>query len=187
MSDSKHIMLAIGLFLAVLMLGGTTLVVPNAREVRAINDRIADLQFRSEGVEQTAALVEDLSRMMSDAQRKVNQDLKPIPSEPGIASMIRRLSLTIDGETVVDQTFNVGSVNEPLPEMYPAIRGVPVTMEMTSTFESIYAVLRTVESMDRLVRLRAFRVRAPENQVNGHGEPIIQTTLEIEAVYEEPQ
>lgn len=187
MSDSRHIMVAIGLFLAVLVLGGMTLVLPNAREVRDIRDRMANLQIRSEGVEQTAVMVEQLSRMMTDATRMIDSELKQIPEEPGIASMIRRLSLAIDGVTVLDQTFNVGTTAEPLPTTHPTIRAVPVTMEMKSTFESIDAVLRSIETMDRLVRLRSIRIRTVEDRVNHHGEPIIETALVVESVYEEAQ
>lgn len=185
MSDRRHIMLAVGLFLAVLALGGMTLALPNVREVWEIRERVADLTNRSEGVEQTTLMVEQLSKMVADAQRTVDADLKSIPNEAGIALMIRRLSLPIDGETVRDQTFSVGSVIEPLPETHPMIRAVPVTMEMKATFESTYAVLRTIESMERLVRLRSIRINSSTDAINRYGEPIVSTLLVLETVYEE--
>lgn len=186
MSDSRHIMLAIGLFLAVILLGGVGLIVPNAREVRDIRERVTDLTERSEGVEQTTEEVEQLSRMLAEARQTIETELKIIPEESGVTSMIRQLSLTIDRQTVLDQTFTVGSRTEPLPEAYPDIRAVPVTMEMKSTFGSVYAVLRAVESMERMVRLRTLRFRASDQpRVNQYGDPIVETVLVLEAVYED--
>lgn len=185
MSDKRHFMLSIGLFITVLVLGGVGLVLPNAREVHDIRDRIADLQSRSEGVEQTTAMVEQLSIMMTDAKQSIDAELKIIPEQSGVTAMIRELSLSIDSVRVLDQTFTVGSTIDPLPETHPSIRAVPVTMEMESTFDSIYAVLRAVESMDRLVRLRSMRIRAMGQQTNPQGDPIVETVLAIDAVYED--
>jgi hypothetical protein len=185
MSDSKHMMLAFGLFLAVLALGGVTLVWPNARQISQTRERIAELQTRSADVEQIAETVEKLSRMMRDAQQRVDRDAKIIADRPDVPSMIRRLSFPIDGEHVMDQTFNAGAVVEPLPESYPTIRAIPVTMEMKATFDSIYEVLHAVESLDRLVRPRTIRLRRDAEKVNRRGEPIIETVMVFDAVYEE--
>jgi Tfp pilus assembly protein PilO len=184
MSESRHVMLAVGLFFAVLVLGGIALILPNAREISNIRDREHDLQHRSKAIAQTGEVVAQLSRMLLDAQQTIDTELKQIPDEPGIASLIRRLSLAIDHETVLDQTFKVGAAIEPLPEAHPAIRAIPVTMEMKGTFDSTFAAIRSIESMDRLLRLRSIRTRTIEDQLKQHGQPIIETVIMIEAVYQ---
>ena len=189
--DQKHIALAVAAFFGVLGFGTMILVWPvwsNTKELRAeIKGLEAKMNALDAVTEQTTLLSEELH----DARTYLAQDLKRIPDAPNIADLMRRLSLRVDGVTVWDQTFTAGSQHAPLgvkregeADDAPDIRAMPLNIDMQATFDSVFALLQSAESMDRLVRIVSLRLHADRERLNRDGEPMLVATVGLDAIYE---
>jgi DNA-binding LacI/PurR family transcriptional regulator len=95
------------------------------------------------------------------------------------------LSLPIDARTVRDQTFTAGSpsaaaAGEDFPEL-----AVPLTVDMEATFDSVFALIRIAEQMDRLVRVASVRMAADRTE-DLEETPVLTATIGLEVIYEPP-
>lgn len=186
MNDRRHIALTVGSFVAVLLLGGGLLVWPAHREARSLDAQARDLYSRMANLEDTTAEVGRLINELAQARRYASENLKVITEGPEVADLMRRLSLRVDGATVLDQTFTTGSPIEAIPgEKGPQV--MPITIDMQARFDSIFAVIRATEAMDRLVRISSIRLvcnRETKGGTSNRDESILTASVSIEAIYD---
>ncbi len=190
MTDRKHIFGAVAALICVAILGTLTLAWPSYRQGMAIGQEIEELREKTQMLDASAAEVELLEMRLHEVQRQVNEDLKVIADSPDLADLVRRLSLTVDHETVIDQTFTAGS---PYALSLPAIddggskpMAMPVTIELAGTFESLYAILTAAEDMDRLIRIGTLRITCERSVTNdGRPLPVLNASVGLEAVFTE--
>jgi hypothetical protein len=185
MSNRKHLFLAIASALAVLLLGGAALVWPAHRQRVTICHSIADLERKISGLSDQTDAVERLADELEVVRQRMGDDLKLIPETPDSAGLNRILSLPIDARTVRDQTFTAGSptaaaVGEDFPEL-----AVPLTVDMEATFDSVFALIRIAEQMDRLVRVASVRM-AVDRTEDVEETPLLTATIGLEVIYEPP-
>jgi len=185
MTDSKHLFFAIAGALLVLVLGGALLVWPNYRETRAVRQEITKLQQKISALADQTGVVASLSDELKQARQRVEEELKFIPRTSDVAGLMRKLSLPVDGRTVLDQTFTAGSpcdaaVGETFTE-----RAMPLTVDLEATFDSVFALIRAAELMDRLVRVSSVRMAA-ERQGDGSGVPVLTASVGLEVIYDPP-
>jgi hypothetical protein len=194
MLDSKHILGALASFFCVVLFGSLALAWPGYRQVLSIDREIADLRGRTEMLDASTAEVERLEARLHEARRKVGEELKIIADSPDLADVMRRLSLPVDEDTVIDQTFTAGSpfamvlpgATTAEPTVGDRPMAVPVTIELSGTFESLFAILAAAESMDRLIRIGTLRVTCDRSERNSsRQQPILTSSIGLEAVYAE--
>ena len=69
-----------------------------------------------------------------------------------------------------------------MPDEQLPTRVQPLTVDMEARFDSIFALLRAAESMDRLLRVSSVKI-ACERRVAGV-QPLAKASIVLEAVYE---
>lgn len=185
MSDSKHLMIAVAGGLLVLLLGGALLVWPNYREARAIRQEVVELRGKISGLAGQTGKVEQLADELEAARRRVGEELKLVPETADVAGLMRKLSLPVDGRTVLDQTFTAGNPCDAVPGESFSERALPLTVDMEATFDSVFALICAAERMDRLVRISSVRVAA-ERPGDGPDVPMLTASVGLEVVYDPP-
>lgn len=185
MSDSRHLMIAVAGGLLVLLLGGALLVWPNYREAHAIQQEVLELRGKIFGLAGQTGKVEQLADELEVVRRRVGEELKLVPEAADVAGLMRRLSLPVDGRTVLDQTFTAGNPCDAVPGEDLNERALPLTVDMEATFDSVFALICAAERMDRLVRISSVRVAA-ERPGDGPDVPMLTASVGLEVVYDPP-
>lgn len=186
MWNSKHILLTVVVPVALLGGGIAVEIWPTYRHAQELRGEVTSLERKVEGLEGATDEVERLASQVASVQQQINGDLKIIPDQADIASIIRRLSLPVDGNTVVDQTFTTGASNPAVPnEADSTVEMTPLTVDMQANFDSVFALVRAVESMDRLIRVSSVRIECDreKDQRDYDGNPLVKATVGLEAIY----
>jgi Tfp pilus assembly protein PilO len=152
-----------------------------------LNHQILTLEEKMRGLSGHTSELERLAVEVSGLRKFVDNDLKAIPASADVASLIGRLSLPVDGTIVVDQTFTRGSVGPAIAGDDGPLRVMPVTIDMEATFDSLFAVLRSAESMQRLIRIATLRMNFERDEKTEHIDvPRVRASMSLEAVFEAP-
>ena len=118
--------------------------------------------------------------------RQVREKFNVIPPAPNIAGLMRRLSLPVDGRTVLDQTFTAGSPIHAGGGESTNEEAMPLTVDIEATFDSVFALIRRAETMDRLVRVVSVRMVA-DRKHDDREEPLLTATVGLEAIFDATQ
>lgn len=197
MIDTKHIILAALAFAFVTVAGWSLLAWPSYRQVLAVDREIADLRGRIDTLDARAAEVAQLAERMYAAQKIVKEDLRIIPAAPDLVELMRTLSMPVDKDRVIDQTFTAGNV---IVTLAPGeVRGpegeggkekeitplaMTLTIDMVGTFDAVVSLLEATESINRLVRIGNLRLACERNEQNdARQEPLLMAVVGLEAVY----
>jgi Tfp pilus assembly protein PilO len=184
MTERQQLMLVIAGVAAVLGGGGGLLIVPAYRESHEIGARIDALEQKAGDLEARTADVHRLKGQINALRQHVSGELKLIPDSADVSGLIRKLSLPVDGTSVTDQEFVAGqSASGVLGDADP-MQATALTVELTATFESIYALLRAVESMDRLVRVASVHMGLEQTKQEASDGGKLAASLGLEAIFE---
>jgi len=197
MRNSRQMILSVGGVLGAVALAMVFLVLPNYREARAVRAQAEDLRARSATLNVRQQAVERLAEEVRLAKEHAASDLKIIPESADIAGLIRKLSDSIDGVNVVDQTFTAGTPGEAIIGGNSTAMSLPVSADMRATFESVMALIRKAESMERLVRVSSVQlackreepkagVGAPNSRSSEYGSPVplLTASVGLEVIYD---
>ncbi len=184
MSSRRHLAFAILSLLAVVTLGGVLLVWPSYREAARHDRRTVLLHQKGENYDAQARRIATLTEQVEQMTRRVETELKAIPQTPGIADLMRRLSMPVDGVHVYDQTFTAGDPREAVPGGDLSILVQPLKVEMEARFDSIFALIRVAESMDRLLRVSSINIAVDRTNTEG---TIAIASIVLESVFDPPQ
>jgi Tfp pilus assembly protein PilO len=148
------------------------------------------LQAKVAGIGGQTQQLEHLVSEVARAQNRVDNELKTIPETPDLAGLIRKLSQDVDRVRVLDQTFTAGTPAEAIIGSKAEVEAMPLTVDMESTFDSVFALIQNVESIDRLVRVSSVRIGC-KREVNAQtaaqiDAPIVKATVSLEAIFEPP-
>jgi hypothetical protein len=91
----------------------------------------------------------------------------------------------VDGANVRDQMFDAGDPKDAVYGSELSTQVTPLTIDMEARFDAVFALLRTAESMDRLLRISTVQVVC--NRVDEDDEPFTKATVVLEAVYNPPE
>lgn len=179
MTNERSTVMVPLLILAGLLLGLGLLAYPSYRRAWQVRADIQRLEQRVAELGSDNMEIERLERDLTERREVAESELKRIPMTADVAGLIRHLSLPVDGRAVVDQTFTAGQVKaiETLP--VESLRALPVTIDMIADFESIFATLKSIEGLDRLLRTVSVRM-ARDEKLGGR----LTATIGIEAVFE---
>ncbi|MEM7227682.1 MAG: hypothetical protein AAF432_02600 [Planctomycetota bacterium] len=154
-------------------------------EHMAIRAEILDLEGKMRGLSGHTSELERLAVEVRAIEDRMTSDLKEIPMSADVATIIGRLSLPVDGDTVVDQTFTAGSESPAVVGEDTPLRVMPVTVDMDATFESVFTVLRAAESTRRLIRVASLRLSFPRDREHENVTlPRVKASIGLEAVYD---
>ena len=187
MSTRRHLLIAVAGLVVMVLLGGAVLVWPNNREAGVLTEQIARLQKKITALSIRNQKVAQLDREVKEAARRRDAQCKRIPESPQIADLIGRLSQEVDGVTVRDQRFTAGEPYDATIGLESAVRAAPLTVDMVARFDSVFALIRAVETMDRLVRVAFVRLHRPREADDTEDGPLLAATIRLEVVFEPPQ
>jgi Tfp pilus assembly protein PilO len=185
MNEHRHLIFAIAGGVLILLLGGALLVWPNYRKTREIRQEIAELEEKISDLAGHTGTVERLADELAVARARVDSELKVIPKTADVAGLMRRLSLPVDGRTVLDQTFTAGNACDAAPGESFTERSMPLTVDMQARFDSVFALICAAERMDRLVRVSSVRLAAERSDA-GPTVPMLTASVGLEAIYDAP-
>ncbi|MBM44325.1 MAG: hypothetical protein CMJ36_04850 [Phycisphaerae bacterium] len=104
-----------------------------------------------------------------------------VPTHPDVANLMKHLSIGVNGDTVIDQTFTVrGTPDTAGNDRFEVL---PLVVEMDTTFEHAFDLIRRVEQLDRLVRVRSVQMEGSRQSFE-HGSGTIQASVGLDVVYE---
>jgi hypothetical protein len=192
---ARHLLLVVAGTLGLAGLCGAFLIWPAYREAGEITRRVVELDDKARRLDTQNQIVTELERRLDQAQSHVRESMKEIPDAPDLAALMRKLSLPVDGRHVLDQEFSAGQPGSAIPGDDAAADLMPLTIEMKCTFEAVFALLRAVESMERLIRVSSIQLackrETPEAVVaesvalpSDDEAPVLSATLGLEAIYE---
>ena len=122
-------------------------------ETAALIARVAESPVPSERLTPFRAELDRRSRMLSD---ECPDPL--IATKPDLAGVIRRLSLSIDGKLVVDQTFTAERSGPADLDSEIRWSATPIRIELVAAWSAIAEVLDLIETMDIPSRVTEFRL-----------------------------
>lgn len=185
MSSSRHFGVAVLSLVIVLTVGGVLLVWPSYREAAQHNKQTLVLHHKGENYDVQARRIATLTKQLEQMTHRVDTGLKVIPDTPDIAGLMRRLSMPVDGVHVHDQTFTAGDPREAVPGGDLPVLVQPLTVDMDARFESIFALVRLAESMERLLRIASISVEV-DSQASADDHAIANASIVLEAVFDPP-
>jgi Tfp pilus assembly protein PilO len=187
MSSSRHLVVAVLVLIVVVGLGGLLLAWPAYREAAALNGRTRELGAKGDRHDLQVAQIAKLMAELDAAMRLADTKLKPIPDSPDIAGLMRGLSLAVDGTNVRDQMFDAGDPKDAASGSGLAALATPLTIDMEAGFDAVFALLRTAEAMDRLLRVSTVQIVCNREDGDEEDEPLTRATVVLEAVYVPPE
>ncbi len=182
MSSNKHLGFAILAMLIVIGVGGALLAWPSYREASRVNAQAEVLRDKGDSYAVQTGAISHLTAEFSRATHRVKTELKAVPDVPDIAGLMKMLSLPVDGINVRDQTFTAGQSKEAVSGSKVTAMVAPLTVEMEARFDSIFAMIRLAESMQRLLRVRSVNVICERQEE--FDARFARATIVLEAVYE---
>lgn len=157
---------------------------PGYQEAAAIHRDVALLNAKMNGLDDANQTVRNLDDQLAAMRLAVARRCKSIPASPQIESLIGRLSLPVDGVTMIDQTFDAGSPDEVSLGGSGGLRAMPLKVELSATFESIFALVRAAETMENLVRVSSIKVVCKRDEKAADSMPVLNASLGLEAIYQ---
>lgn len=184
MSPRKH-WLGVFMIMGMLAFGGWTLAWPGYRQSATINRQIDALKLKVAGLSDQTGIARSLAEKLFRAQTRIEHQLKSIPNSPEVAELIRKLSLPVDQTRVADQTFTAGSPSDAIVGMKSPMRVMPLTVEMEAAFDSVFALMRNAESLNRLVRITSVTISCKRDEKKPDSS-MVKATVGLDAIFEPP-
>ena len=180
MTASKEKWMLFSMFvLAVLFV--TFFIFPNYQEAGNANAEANGLEESIEQLERRQAEVEELRNELIELEAYARDECKYVPDSPDMSSIIKTLSLDIDGYKVVDQSFTAGVAPKQQNQDHFMMQPLAVTMQ--SDFDSIYNIIQNVETMNRFVKISSLRITRSEKEASIEA-PTLDAAIGIHAMYD---
>jgi len=162
----------------------TFFIFPNYQEADSANAEAHGLEESVKQLERRQAEVEELRNELVELETFVQDECKYVPNSPDMSSIIKSLSLDIDGYKVVDQSFTAGVAPKQQDQENFLMQPLAVTMQ--SDFGSIYNIIQNVETMNRFVKISSLRISRSEKEASVEA-PIVDAAIGIHAMYDEKE
>ena len=156
-------------------------IVPNYKSTDQASMESSNLEVRIQKLELRQAEVEKMRVDYQDIKRQVNCECKLVPSTPDMSKIVQALSLEVDGQRVLDQSFTAGNTS-----MKPTNEGFsvqPLAVTLHADFDSIFSIIKNVESMNRLVRVASIRMTRKESEADASA-PALEAAIGLHAMYD---
>jgi Tfp pilus assembly protein PilO len=129
---------------------------------------------------------DEIRERVESAQASSRAVLRQIPDATDQAALMSMLAVET-GSSVLNQTVTAGEPVPATPRSKESLKAVPVTVEITATFDEVMGLLARAENDRRLVR--AIRVemekatRADNRRDIDWDSPFVRATIELDAIY----
>lgn len=179
MTASRELWMLFGTFvLSVLFV--CFFIVPNYKSAEQATAESGNLEVRIQQLELRQVEVEKMRSDYQDLKNQMNAECKHVPSTSDMSQIVQALSLEVDGLNVLDQSFTSGMASmKPIGEGFSA---QPLAVTLHADFDSIFAVIQNVESMNRLVRVSSIRMTRKESEANVSA-PALEASIGLLAMY----
>ena len=155
-------------------------ILPNYKTARLSLSESTEINDSIEQFELRQIQVQNLREKIDSLKSYINDECKVVPANNDISSIIKDLSLDVDGYSVLDQSFTAG-VSQ-LSEDSEKFLKQPFALNMESDFDSLFAIIRRVESMDRLVKICSLRIVRKDKRL-GLESHYLNSSIGIHAMY----
>jgi Tfp pilus assembly protein PilO len=190
MGVDRHRALSVAIPAAGFIAAAWFLAWPNHREASRLLHEAAVLERRTESFQGQTKALDTLKVRVAEAQARERQHTRLIPAQPEIAELMGTLSKAVPEDAIVDRTFNAGKSGPAVVGEAVPLEAMPLTIDMTSDFDSIFRTLQAAEAMSRLVRVSSLRLTRWMPEKDESADPLdselITATIGLEAIYEAP-
>ncbi len=156
-------------------------IVPNYKSAKQSAHESKNLEARIQQLELRQAEVESMRFEYQNLEKQVERECKQVPSSPDMSQIVQALSLNVDGLKVLDQSFTSGTPSSKRTDGEFAVQ--PLAVTLLADFDSIFSVIQSVESMDRLVRISSIRVTRKEAEADVSA-PALEAAIGLHAMYD---
>ncbi len=154
---------------------------PNYQEANRSSEEAKGLEESVLQLERRQAEVQELRNEIIQLESYVQNECKFVPSSPDMSTIIKTLSLDIDGHSVIDQSFTAGVAPKQQDEDNFLMQPLAVTMQ--SDFDSIYNIIHNVETMNRFIKISSLRISRSEKEASVTA-PTLDAAIGIHAMYD---
>ena len=183
MAGNRYLFITMMLICLAVLVGGGFFVIPAYHRTSQNKARIANLQSKISGLAGQTVAVTQLADEVSVMNERRDLELKGIPEVADMATLMRKLSMPVDGITVRDQTFTAGSPNPATQDEEDTAQAMPLTIDMVGRFDSVYALIQAAESMNRLLRVTSLRMEV-EPELENAEVRFITASVSLDAIFE---
>ena len=187
MFSNRHIMVAAILLAVCVLLIGGLFIYPNYRKAASIRTQVRELQRKMDGLDGQTQEVEKLARDVRAQRIRMEAEQKVIPTTPDMSNLMQKLSQPVDYINVIAQNLTTGSAADAIVNAPDdcGVKAMPLTVDMDASFESVFALVRSAESVRRLVRVASVRITCKRDEKNPDN-AIVKATIGLEAIYDPP-
>ena len=179
MNDRKYLVATI--VVAVLGIAGVRFMVsPLHARADRINAEHESLLQRISGWPGEEAMLAPLRDEIQERRSLIAREQRPVPDQPDLAGLIRRLSLEIDGKHVIDQTFVAGRRGPAATGAPENWRSVPLTVELVSDFPTLFGLVQRIEETSEPVRVTRITIERLKDEKFGS---LARTVLVLDAIH----
>ena len=185
MTEPRHAFVVTASACVVFAIGTWFIARPSWNAASRERNEIRSLQERMRGLSGQERTALQLRAELENVEAEWARNERVIPSRPEMATLMQQLSGDVDGFSIADQTMNTGKEEDALvdgPARGFPERAVPLTVEMTGSFASVFELIQTTEEIDRLVRIESIRI-ATDNRKYEEDKPFVTATVGLEAIY----
>ena len=180
MTATREIWMILSTFILTVLFA-TFFILPNYQNAQLSFTESSVLEDRIEQLERRQAEVNRLRAAIDSIETQIETDCKQVPESPDMSSIVQALSLDVDGKSVIDQSFTAGVAPKEIQGDHFAMQ--PLAVSMKADFDSIYSIVESVESMNRLVRVASIRMTRREKEANVE-QPFLEAAIGLQALYE---
>lgn len=141
--------------LVALLGAGAAVLWPHWTQVRDLRDERSALGRRAALSDDGAAAVRRLEAELQTVQARAVSFVTPIPSDSDVASLIRQLSGMLDGLGISEREITTGAAVKD-----EDVSSMPMSVRIAGEFGSVYAAVRWIEGLPRLVRVQRVKIEA---------------------------
>ncbi|MEE2719456.1 MAG: type 4a pilus biogenesis protein PilO [Planctomycetota bacterium] len=155
---------------------------PNYAEAFELSNESRLLEQKIGHLEDVEADLERRSEELVRLHERQAHACRLVPDRPDVADLMQHLSIGVDGETVLDQTFTVRGRGDRAGDARFEI--LPLVVELETTFDNIFDVIRRVERLERLVRVTSISMNCRDVDFKNK-RPTVRAAIGMDVVYED--
>ncbi|GAB4545127.1 MAG: hypothetical protein Tsb0013_02740 [Phycisphaerales bacterium] len=159
MNNRQGIALGFGLALVV-FLGAALFVVPKWGQLRTASGEISQFEdelARTNAGPETIAMLKERLEVLN---RFGDDRITPIPREPDLAGLMRRMSEMFKGSGIAPPQLTTG-----VPQPDNGAMAMPMTISADGSFVGLVGAIRQIEDLPRLVRVRRVRLASESDRM----------------------
>ncbi|MCK4873665.1 MAG: type 4a pilus biogenesis protein PilO [Phycisphaerales bacterium] len=170
--EQLPILTVVGLILIV-GVSGLAVIYPSLGEMKSLDNEMRELRAEAARAERHAQSAEQLADELVNWKKQLEACRKPVPDSPDVAGLIRDLGEdpAADGEGA--RTITIGEAQNG-----ERAKNLPVIVESKGSFESVFSLVRRIEQLDRLVRVKRVTIVRDKR-----AEDVLEATVQVDAYF----